>query len=405
MPHADFAGTPSAGLGNFDVVIVGAGMAGASLAYELSASVRVLLLETESQPGYHTTGRSAALFSEVYGNDAVRALSRASRSFLTSTGNGFTSHPLLVPRGTLFFASDSTLSSLQALHAEIAERTNSVQWLGGEVVRKRVPALRPEAACAGLFEPDACDMDVHALHQGYLKGARQRGATLICNAQVETAFFQNSRWSISSRSGNCSASVLVNAAGAWADELAQLAGVSPIGLTPLRRTALVFEDENAWESHDWPLAVDIDEQLYFKPDAGRLLASPADETPSPPCDAQPDEFDIAVLLDRLEHMTLLKPKRITGRWAGLRTFAPDRTPVVGFDSGVPGFFWLVGQGGYGIQTAPALAMLAAKQILNESVPEALLEQGVDPYALAASRFSSTIHEGTFKLCLSRTAGM
>ena len=243
-------------------------------------------------------------------------------------------------------------------------------------------------AHAGLYEPNACDIDVHALHQGYLRGAKRHGATLLCQAQVESAVQTQGHWTLGTRAGTCSADLLVNAAGAWADELAQMAGVAPIGLTPLRRTALVFEDAQTWDSAQWPLAVDIDEQIYIKPDAGRLLASPADETPSPACDAQPDEYDVAVLLDRLERMTLLRPKRITGRWAGLRTFSPDRTPVAGFDHSVPNFFWLAGQGGYGIQTAPALAQLSAILILGRPMPDALAAQGVQAQSLSARRFAS-----------------
>lgn len=373
-------------LGRFDVVIVGAGIAGASLACELAPELRVLLLEAESQPGYHTTGRSAALFSEVYGNDTVRALSRASRAFFDAPGEGFAEHALLTPRGTLFFAGADGLAQLHALHTEVAPRAPALRWIEGDALLAQLPALRPEAARAGLFEPDACDIDVHALHQGYLRGARRSGATVLCNARVESAHYGDAGWTLQTGAGHCGTSLLVNAAGAWADELAALCGVTPIGLTPLRRTALVFEDEQAWDSRHWPLTVEISEQLYFKPDAGRLLASPADETPSAACDAQPDEFDLAVLLDRLERLTLLRPKRITGRWAGLRTFAADRTPLAGFDAHAPHFFWLAGQGGYGIQTAPALARFAASLILDQDLPDGLAAQGVSAQNLSAGRF-------------------
>ena len=352
-------------LGDFDVVIVGAGMAGASLAFELADELRVLVLEQESQPGYHTTGRSAALFSEVYGNEPVRSLSRASRAFFDAPGTGFSDHSLLAPRSA------------------------SLRWLEGDESRRCLPALRPQAAQAGLFEPGACDIDVHALHQGYLSGARRRGATVICNAEVEHAERTQCKWDLRSRAGDCSATVLVNAAGAWADRLAVLAGAPILDIAPLRRTALVFEDQQTWDSRHWPLTVDIEETIYFKPDAGRLLASPADQTPSSPCDAQPDEFDVAVLLDRLERLTFFQPKRITGRWAGLRTFTTDKTPVAGFDAGVPGFFWLAGQGGYGIQTAPALAIFSAALILGRQMPESLLVQGASAQALSPQRFIQT----------------
>lgn len=388
MSHTVTARAARPALGHFDVAIVGAGMAGASLAFELAPHVSVLLLEQESQPGYHTTGRSAALFSEIYGNETVRALSRASRPFFDAPGAGFAEHALLTPRGTLFFASAEQLPQLHAVHDETAPRAPALRWLQGDEVRQRLPALCHEVAHAGLYESDACDIDVHALHQGYLRGAKRHGAKLVCQAQLESAVPSQGRWTLATRAGDGSADLLVNAAGAWADEVAQLAGVDRIGLSPLRRTALVFEDQAPWDSAAWPLAVDIDEQLYIKPDAGRLLASPADETPSPACDAQPDEYDVAVLLDRLERMTLLRPKRITGRWAGLRTFAPDRTPVAGFDARVPNFFWLAGQGGYGIQTAPALAQLSASLIRAQPLPQALAAQGVLAHSLCARRFAS-----------------
>jgi D-arginine dehydrogenase len=376
-------------LGAFDVVIVGAGMAGASLAFELTPDLRVLLLEAESQPGYHSTGRSAALFSEVYGNDAVRALSRASRAFFDSPGGGFSDHPLLTPRGTLFFAAADHLEQLHAMHAEVVPRAPKMRWMEGNALLTQVSALRPEAAQAGLFEPDACDIDVHALHQGYLRGARQRGATVVCSARLESAQHSNSRWTLQTTAGHCSANLLVNAAGAWADDLAALCGVESIGLTPLRRTAIVFDDHQTWNCQHWPLAVEIGEQIYFKPDAGRILASLADETLSAACDAQPDEFDVAVLLDRLERLTLLSPKRITGRWAGLRTFTSDRTPVAGFDARIPNFFWLVGQGGYGIQTAPALAQMSACLIQGQPVPQKLTCHGVRPHDFSAQRLVDT----------------
>ncbi len=377
-----------ASLGHFDVAIVGAGMAGASLAYELATQRSVLLLEQESQAGYHTTGRSAALFSEVYGNDLVRALSRLSRPFFDAPGADFGELPLLTTRGAMFFGGAGQLAQLSAMRDELRPHASALRWLEGDELRQRLPALCPEFACAGLFEPHACDVDVHTMHQGYLRGARRRGAKLLCQARLDAAELSQGRWLLGTSGGQCSADVLVNAAGAWADDVAALAAVPKLGLTPMRRTALVFEDQQVWDSGGWPLAVDVEEQIYIKPDAGRLLASPADETPSAPCDAQPDEYDLAVLLDRLERMTLLRPKRITGRWAGLRTFAPDRSPVLGFDRQVDNFFWLAGQGGYGIQTAPALAQFAASQIVAQRAPESFAAQGVAARDLSPLRFSS-----------------
>lgn len=370
-----------------DVAIVGAGMAGASLAYELAASLRVVLLEREEQPGYHATGRSAALYSAIYGNASVRALTRASRDFLDNPPPGFAEHPLLTPRGALFFGNESQQARLRKFYAEVAPLDSRVRWLGSGEVSELVPVLKAESAEGGVFDAGAMDMDVHALHHGYLRGARARGALLMTDAGVERIVFADGVWRLMTRQGSVSTTCMVNAAGAWADDLARMASLPPIGITPLRRTALVVETDPVPDRFDWPMAIDADETLYFKPDAGRILVSPADETLTQPCDAQPDELDIAVAIDRFENVTELQVKKITGKWAGLRSFAPDRTPVIGFDARQPGFFWLAGQGGYGIQTAPGIAMLARALIAGAALPEQLLAAGVAPEALSPARFA------------------
>lgn len=363
-------------------------MAGASLAYALSASLRVVVLEMEAQPGYHATGRSAALYSAIYGNAAVRALTRASRDFLDTPPSGFAEQPLLTPRGVLLFGGTQQQAHLDAFYGEVAPLDASVRRLDGAEVRRRLPLLKAGFTAGGVFNPGAMDMDVHALHQGYLRGARARGARLLCNAGVTAAAFENGAWRLATRQGEIAAACLVNAAGAWADDLARLAGLPPIGITPLRRTALVVETDLAMDRFDWPMAIDADEMLYFKPDAGRILLSPADETLSQPCDAQPEEYDVAVAIDRFESVTELKVKKITGKWAGLRSFAPDRTPVIGFDARHPRFFWFAGQGGYGIQTAPGNALLARALIAGDALPESLLAAGVVAEALSPARFAS-----------------
>ena len=368
-----------------DVIVIGAGIAGASVACELAATRRVLLLERESQPGYHTTGRSAALFTETYGNTVMRALTRASKDFLGRTPSGFASSPLLSPRGTLLVARAEQLPSLQRALEECSALVGNLQWWSGEEVRARVPCFTPEQVAGGLLEPDAMDIDVHALHHGFLRGLRARGGELVCSAEVRVLSQDGGAWRVQTAAGDFAAPLLVNAAGAWADEVGRLAGAAPIGLVPKRRTAITFDPPAGMSIEHWPAVIDIDEDWYFKPDAGRILASPADETPSPPCDAQPDEYDIAVLVDRLTRISTLQVPRIHARWAGLRSFVADKTIVAGFDARVAGFFWLAGQGGYGIQTAPAVARVAAALISGAPIPADVADLGVDAAALAPGR--------------------
>jgi D-arginine dehydrogenase len=375
MSHVDHA----------DAIVIGAGIAGASVAAELAASCHVLLLERESQPGYHTTGRSAALFTETYGSAVKRALSHASKPFLQRPPAGFTSVPLLTPRGTLLAATESQLPKLRQTADECAALVGNLQWLSGDEVRSRVPCFAEDQIAAGLLEPDAMDIDVHALHHGYLRLLVARGGRLVSQAEVRSLQFTDGAWHVSASAGEFRAERVVNAAGAWADEVGRLAGARPIGLVPKRRTAITFDPPGGVPSGAWPAVIDIDEQWYFKPDAGRLMASPADETPSPPCDAQPDEYDIAVLVDRLSRATTLQVPRIVSRWAGLRSFVADKLIVAGYDAQVPGFFWLAGQGGHGIQTAPAVSRLAAALFSGAPVPPELLDLGIDATTLAPDR--------------------
>jgi len=368
-----------------DVIVIGAGIAGASVAYELAASGRVLLLERESQPGYHTTGRSAALFTETYGNALMRALTRASKTFLGQPPAGFASTALLAPRGTLLVARAEQLPALRCAHDECSVLVDNLTWCSGDEVCARVPCFAPGQVAAGLLEPDAMDIDVHALQHGFLRGLRARDGVLVCNAEVRALARYGGNWRAQTAAGEFEAPLLVNAAGAWADEIGRLAGASPVGLVPKRRTAITFSPPAGVSIERWPAVIDIDEDWYFKPDAGRILASPADETPSPPCDAQPDEYDVAMLVDRLTRFTTLKVPRIHARWAGLRSFVTDKTIVAGFDERAPGFFWLAGQGGYGIQTAPAVARAAAALLNGVALPADLADLGVDAAALSPAR--------------------
>ena len=372
-------------VGHADAIVIGAGIAGASVAFELAARSRVFLLERESQPGYHTTGRSAALFTETYGNATMRALTRASKSFLQQPPGGFTSTPLLSPRGTLLVATESQLPRLRQFADECSALVGNLVWLAGEDVRAMVPCFTDAQVAAGVFEPDAMDIDVHAMHQGYLRQLAARGGMLVTNSEARSLEWAAGEWCVQSPAGEFRAALLVNAAGAWADEVGHLADARPLGLVPKRRTAITFDAPPGTDIDRWPAVIDVDEQWYFKPDAGRIMASPADETPSPPCDAQPDEYDIALLVDRLSRATTLQVPRIHARWAGLRSFVGDKTIVAGFDPQRPGLFWLAGQGGYGIQTAPAVSRLAAALLRGEPIPADIADLGVDAAALAPDR--------------------
>lgn len=366
-------------------MVIGAGIAGASAAYELAAFGRVLVLERESQPGYHTTGRSAALFTETYGNATMRALTRASKAFLAVPPAGFASVPLLAPRGTLLAARADQRAALERTFAECAALVGNLELWTGARVRERVPVFTEAQVDGGLWEPDAMDIDVHALHQGFLRGLRARGGEVVCNAEVIALERGGEDWVVETRIGRYTAPIVVNAAGAWADEIGRLATAGPIGLVPKRRTAITFDPPRGLSIERWPAVIDVDEQWYFKPDAGRILASPADETPSPPCDAQPDEYDIAVLIDRITNATTLSIPRIHAKWAGLRSFVADKTVVAGFDPRQRGFFWLAGQGGYGIQTAPAAGRVAAALARGGPLPADVQALGVRAGDLAPDR--------------------
>lgn len=370
-----------------DILIIGGGIAGASAAAELARTHSVMVLEGEDAPGYHSTGRSAAVFSESYGNRAVRALTRASRDFFQHPPAQFSAYALLKHRSWLHVASASQASALEDFLAteDVALRVSRVS---PEEALALSPILRPETAAAGgAYEEDAADIDVDALHQGYLRLLRQRGGTILTGAQVSALARRGGQWLLESAAGAFRARVVINAAGAWADRVAMLAGIAPMRIQACRRTAVLVEPVEPGISDSWPLTVDIEEAYYFKPDAGLLFISPADETPVEPCDVQPEELDVAIAIDRLERATRAKVNRVRRKWAGLRSFAPDRSPVIGFDEAAPGFFWLAGQGGYGIQTAPAAAALAAALLRDEATPPELA--GFDPAAVSPARFAKS----------------
>ena len=368
-----------------DVVVVGGGIAGASAAAELACIARVVLVEREAQPGYHSTGRSAALFSETYGNAAIRALTRASRPFFEAWGEGFAEHPILTPRGALVVALPGQDAALDEAWGELSRLDPTIRRLDPSEARGLVPVLRPDAVAGAIHEPGAMDIDVHALHQGYLRLFRRRGGTVMTDAPVHE-LSRNGGWTVRTPAGDVEAAVVVDAAGAWADEVAGLAGVPPIGLVPKRRTAAIVPAPAGIDARAWPLTVDVGETGYFKPESGRLLVSPADETPVPPCDVQPDDIDVALAIERLTRLAAIEVRRVERKWAGLRSFVADKTPVVGFDQLAPGFFWLAGQGGYGIQTAEGIARLATALIAGAPSPADPVALGLDPVQLSPARF-------------------
>lgn len=375
----------------FDVVIVGAGIAGASLAYRLTAEspspMRVLLLEREAQPGYHATGRSAAMFMETYGTPQIQALTRASRAFYEQPPEGFTEHPLLHERGCLYIANEEQRGTLMESYDGAQALAGNVQLLDAAEALSRVPCIRPEAVAGGaMLEPDARDLDVHALHQGFLAGARRQGVVLRCNAELESGEKSGETWTLRLKDGtHLQARIVVNAAGAWADDVAQRCGVAPVGLQPCRRSAFTFPAPEGMDCSAWPAVVGIDESFYFKPDAGQLLGSPANADPVAAHDVVAEELDVATGIYHIETATTLTIRRPSHVWAGLRSFVPDGDMVVGFDDAQRGFFWLAAQGGYGIQSAAGVSALAAALVTGQALPVDLIDQGVAPSLMTPLR--------------------
>lgn len=366
-----------------DAIVIGAGISGAAAAYALAERRRVLLLERESRPGYHSTGRSAALYTPNYGNATVCALVRTARSFFETPPPGFAEQPLLRPRGALTFGGVEDGARLDALLA-LSGPGHEIVEISPRRALDLAPILRPERIARALFEPAVADMEVAAIHQGYLKGFRARGGTLATDADATRIERRRSEWCVTAGGEDHVAPMLINAAGAWADEVAALAGIPGVGLVPKRRTALTIETEGQ-DPRGWPAMDEIANDHYLKPDAGRLMASPGDATPSPPCDAQPEELDLALLVDWIERATTLRVGRIASRWAGLRSFVADDSPVMGEDAAAPGFWWLAGQGGYGIMLSAPLARCLAGLAGEGRLPPDILAAGIRPDALDPRR--------------------
>ncbi|EJN02194.1 FAD-dependent oxidoreductase [Phyllobacterium sp. YR531] len=363
-----------------DVLVIGAGIAGVGAAAALANTNSVVILERENQPGYHSTARSAAIFIPNYGNDVIRGLNRASAPMFYNRDTSFFPDTLLTPRGSLTVADEDGVETCEAF---IRDGTG-IETISIDKAISMVPILSRNYVKAAAYQDDAQDIDVNALHQGWLRKASALGVKLFTNAEVVNAKRVAGGWLVETSEKTFSARVVVNAAGAWADLTAVIFGAKPLGLTPLRRSIAVLPAPDDHDIRKWPLVDDVNEAWYLKPDGGRMFVSPADEIPVEPHDAYVDDMILAEGLYRFEQAVTIPVNRVERSWAGLRTFAPDRTPVAGFDNTVDGFFWLAGQGGYGIQTSPALSALAAA-LISGRAPETTVEHLLPQ--LSPTRFS------------------
>jgi D-arginine dehydrogenase len=368
-----------------DCIVIGAGIAGAAAGFFLAPHLKVLLLEQEEQPGFHSTGRSAALFMESYGTPQVRALTMASRAFFESPPDGFTDHPVLGARGAMMVATHGQEAPLQAHWTVLQPISPRATLLDAAGACALTPVLRRELLLGAVYEPDASDMDVHAIHHGFLRGIRRAGGALVADAPATELRRDAGVWQVQAGGDVFEAPLVVNAAGAWADVVGQLAGARPIGLVPKRRSAFIFAPPEGVASAGWPATGGVAEDWYVKPDAGMLLGSPANADPVPPHDVQPEELDIATAIDRIERMTTLSIRRPARIWAGLRSFVADGDLVGGADPELPGFFWSAAQGGYGIQTSPAMGMAVAALVRGEAIPAHVAGFGLTEAMLSPSR--------------------
>jgi len=369
-----------------DFIIIGGGIAGASSGFWLSQHGRVIVLERESHPAYHSTGRSAALYTAAYGTPQVRALTQASRDFFDAPPAGFCEHPLLTPRGemTVDFTGDPDELNNQYLSAKAT--VPQMQRLSADEACARMPILRREKVHGAIYDPTATDIDTDALHQGYLRGIRRNQGEVHTDSEVLSLTRDaDNLWQVKTAQQTFSAPIIINAAGAWADQLGEMAGAKPLGLVPKRRAAFIFAGPEGVDTHDWPMLVSLDESFYMKPDAGMFLGSPANADPVEPHDVQPEELDIAMGIYQIEEATTLTIRRPTRTWAGLRSFVGDGDLISGFDPHVPGLFWVAAQGGYGIQTSPAMGQASAALVRGEALPEQLSRFGLSAAMLSPSR--------------------
>lgn len=366
------------------VAVVGGGIAGVAAAYYLSQKARVVVFEAESTLAYHTTGRSAALLFESYGSPGIRPLTLASRDFFDNPPPGLADFPFLSPRGGLLVGTFGQMDSLKDWEKSARALETPVEWLDPPAAQAICPALRLEQLVGAVWEPDAADMDVAAIHQAFVRGARRQGAEIRVSTPVRALDKTVGGWLIRAGDQTLTVDVVINAAGAWGDHVAGLAGVDPVGITPLRRTVFMAPGDDQYR--EWPLVANVAMEWYFKPDGSQLLCSLSEENPSPPCDARPEPLDIALAIERINQATTLGIRSVRSSWTGLRTFAPGREMVIGFDPQAEGFFWLVGQGGTGIQTSPGAGELTAALVLDSQIPSRLIDHGLDESVLSPRRF-------------------
>lgn len=370
----------------YDIAILGGGIAGLSLAYFLGADRSVVLLEREESLGYHSTGRSAAEFVLRYNSPEICKLAAISRDFFDRPPQGFSEVPLLVPRGGVMIANAEKADRFEAHFAAERAKTDCLRRLTVDEAIDMVPILDPAYVAGAYHDPEFWDIEVESLLQGYLKGARRAGVDVRQKAGAIAARDDGERWRIDTEQGEIGARIVVNATGGWADQTAGLFGVAPTGIVPHRRTAILVDLPDGIDWRSMPEINELDDEFYCKPDAGRLLVSPADETPCEPGDVQPEEIDIAWAAHHLETATTMGVRRIAKSWAGMRSFASDRLPVIGPASDHPRFFWLAGQGGYGILSSPALGSLAAALLTGDKVPDGFLREGLSPSRFSPERF-------------------
>lgn len=387
MPSS--ASQSSSAKSHADFIIIGAGIAGASIGYWLSRTARIIVLERESQPGYHSTGRSAALFVASLGPPQIRALTVASQPFFDHPPAGFTESPILSPRGGLMTAEEAERDLLDEHFDVVREVDKNARRLNAEETIARVPVLKRERLVGSVYEPDAADIDVHALHQGYLRGIRQNGGHVACDANVSAIDRVGGDWQIEAGGQVYRAAAVINAAGAWCDVIARMAGARPLGLEPKRRTAFMFKPPAGVETRHWPRFGTVDGSYYVKPEAGLFLGSPANADPVPPQDVQPEEIDIAIAVERIESFTNLRVGQPLRKWAGLRSFVADGGLVGGYDDTIQGFFWLAGQGGYGIQTSAAMGEASAALALGQTMPAHLADSGLTASMLGLARLRTS----------------
>lgn len=370
-----------------DYLVIGAGIAGASTGYWLSAHGRVVVLEREAQPGYHSTGRSAAHYTVAYGTPQVRALTAASRAFFDNPPAGFCEHPLLSPRPEMVVDFSDDPEELRRQYESGKALVPQMRLLDAEQACSIVPVLRRDKVFGATYDPTGADIDTDALHQGYLRGIRRNQGQVLCNHEALEIRRVDGAWEVRCDAGSYRAAVLVNAAGAWCDAIAGLAGVRPLGLQPKRRSAFIFAPPPGIDCHDWPMLVSLDESFYLKPDAGMLLGSPANADPVEAHDVQPEQLDIATGMYLIEEATTLTIRRPEHTWAGLRSFVADGDLVAGYAADAEGFFWVAAQGGYGIQTSAAMGEASAALIRHQPLPAHLREHGLDEAMLSPRRLS------------------